>query len=465
MNIAADSEALLDRAAMLIAGGREAAAWPVLEAARNPASGRWAELAGLVQLRADRLDAARDILDSGIIAAPDNAGLRLLRAEVLQRLGHLTEALGDAAEGVILDRGNATAKALLGTLLLQAGQVRDALTCLAEAAAAEPTRAAFRCGLAAAHEAAGDPARAANCLEDAIAAIPHDLALRNDAVLLAVRHRRFSDAVSLAKAARAAGIADACLFGLLGHSLSSLGRHAEAADAYRDALKLGPDDPYVRHLVAAAGIVPDAPHAPAEYVRTVFDGYAPRFEAHLLSLGYRVPGLLRAALLRHRAGPFLETLDLGCGTGLMGVVLADLAPASLIGVDLSPAMLRQAQTKGLYAALHEAEIGAFLRGTTARFPLILAADVLCYFGDLSDILSLIAARLAPGGLFLASLEETQDVPGWRLGPAGRYAHHADYLRHCATHAGVAVLEITRESLRQEAGADVAGLIVVVEAST
>jgi len=465
MNIAADSETLLDRAAALIAAGREAAAWPVLEAIRDPSSGRWAELAGLVQLRADRLDAARDILDSGIMAAPDNAALRLLRAEVLQRLGRLTEALGDAAEGVILDRRNATAKAVLGTLLLQTGHAQDALTCLVEAAAAEPTRAAFRCGLAAAHEAAGDPARAAASLQDAIAAIPYDLALRNDAVLLAVRHRRFSDAVSLAQAARAAGIADACLFGLLGHSLSTLGRHAEAADAYRDALKLGPDDPYVRHLVAAAGILPDSPRAPAEYVRTVFDGYAPRFEAHLLSLGYRVPGLLRAALLRHRAAPFPESLDLGCGTGLMGVVLADLAPASLIGVDLSPAMLRQARAKGLYAALHETEIAEFLRGTTARFPLIVAADVLCYFGDLSEILPLIAARLVPGGLFLASLEEARDAAGWHLGPAGRYAHCADYLRRCATEGGLAVREITRESLRQEAGTDVAGLIVVAEAST
>ncbi len=56
-----------------------------------------------------------------------------------------------------------------------------------------------------------------------------------------------------AEEAHAAGVADACLFGLKGHALSSLGRHAEAAEAYAEALKLGPDDPYVRHLVAASG--------------------------------------------------------------------------------------------------------------------------------------------------------------------------------------------------------------------
>ena len=77
--------------------------------------------------------------------------------------------------------------------------------------------------------------------------------LRNAAVLLSLRRRDFATAVRLAEQARIAGVADAILFGLKGHALSGLGRHAEAADAYAEALKLDPDDRYVRHLVAAAG--------------------------------------------------------------------------------------------------------------------------------------------------------------------------------------------------------------------
>lgn len=466
MDVLTDPDMLLDRAAELIAAGRAEAAWPVLQAAAEPRTARWSELSGLLHLRAGQLERARVILDEAIIEHAGHGGLRRLRADVLQRLGELTAALGDAAEAVILDRADATAKALLGALLLQAGQVDDAIACLGEAVVDMPARPSFRRGLAAALEAAGLVDEAAEALRAGIAAMPADLALRNEAVLLAVRRQAFEQANALAEAARADGVVDACLFGLKGHALSSLGRHAEAAEAYQEALKLGPDDPYVRHLVAASGLLPGAARAPEEYVRAVFDGYASRFEAHLLGLGYRVPGLLRAGLLRHLpgTGALPRMLDLGCGTGLMGVVFSDLASDGLVGVDLSPGMLAEARVKGLYSALHEADILTFLRGATEQYGAILAADVLCYFGDLSEVLTGISLRLAPGGLLLASLEELTGAEGqgWRLGRQGRYAHDAGWVRARVEAAGLVVRELAREKLRQEAGGDVAGLVLVAE---
>ena len=70
--------------------------------------------------------------------------------------------------------------------------------------------------------------------------------------------------------------------------------------------------------------------APEGYVTALFDGDAPYFEAALLSLGYRVPGLIRRAVERllpavvAGAAPLGPVLDLGCGTGLAGVALSDL---------------------------------------------------------------------------------------------------------------------------------------------
>ena len=122
--------------------------------------------------------------------------------------------------------------------------------------------------------------------------VPASVTVRNAAILLCIRRRDFRQAAWLAEQARSLGVADACTFGMKGHALSSLGHHDEAALAYQDALKLGPEDPYVRHLAASSGGGPDSKRAPEEYIRTVFDGYADRFESHLISLGYGIPGAI-----------------------------------------------------------------------------------------------------------------------------------------------------------------------------
>jgi cytochrome c-type biogenesis protein CcmH/NrfG len=49
-----------------------------------------------------------------------------------------------------------------------------------------------------------------------------------------------------------------------GHALSSLGDHDQAVSAYQEALKLAPEDPYVRHLVVAATAMPGSKRAPEE---------------------------------------------------------------------------------------------------------------------------------------------------------------------------------------------------------
>jgi predicted TPR repeat methyltransferase len=233
--------------------------------------------------------------------------------------------------------------------------------------------------------------------------------------------------------------------------------------------------------------MPDAERAPAEYLKAVFDGYADRFEQHLIGLGYRIPGLIRGALIEHlsldpaadgesrRIGP---VLDLGCGTGFMGVVLSDLPLGPLAGVDISAGMLRQAAAKNLYDTLHEADLEAFLAGTTHDSAVLIAADVLIYFGALEKVLSLAHAALRPHGLFLFSVEEMSPdfvapdsvaraddciaARGWRLHRQGRYCHTREYLQNAAAEAGFAVLELRRETVRHEATAPVPGLFAVLE---
>jgi predicted TPR repeat methyltransferase len=285
--------------------------------------------------------------------------------------------------------------------------------------------------------------------------------------MAAMRAQDFARAVDLAEAARRAGAADACVFGLLGHALSILGRHADASEAYVEALKLAPEDVYVRHLVRASGLLPQSTRAPAAYVEAVFDGYADRFESHLIDLGYRVPGLIRNALRAHwpDSVPIGSVLDLGCGTGLVAVALSDFAIGRLTGVDLSSAMLAEARAKGLYHDLVHADLADMLTDSSERWDIILAADVLNYFGDLDAVLAGVASRLRSGGRFVASFELLScgdDAPceNWRLHTQGRFAHAAAYVAGAACAAGLQVVSFAEESLRCETGVAVNGLLAV-----
>lgn len=49
-------------------------------------------------------------------------------------------------------------------------------------------------------------------------------------------------------------------------------------------------------------------------------------------------------------------LDVGCGTGIVGVALADRGCATVDGIDISLAMLDQARTKAVYRSLLEADL-------------------------------------------------------------------------------------------------------------
>ncbi|MBN8875517.1 MAG: methyltransferase domain-containing protein [Rhodospirillales bacterium] len=472
----ADADALMQKAAMLLEAGRPGAARPLLVAARRLGSGSpgLAQLSARLAIQDGTLDEARIELDEAVARAPDHAGLRVSRAEIRHRLGDLDGATRDAAEAVILNRADPVAKGLLGVLMLELGRASEAIACLTEAVEDAPADPTFREALAGAHAAAGDLDAALAVLQHGIAAVPANVALRNAAVLLCIRRRDFSQADRLSEAARGAGIADACTFGLRGHALSSLGRHAEAATAYAEALKLGPADPYVRHLAAAAGHVPGETRAPAAYLETVFDGYAERFETHLISLGYRVPGVIRRLLSAHPRIQEGETLgpvlDLGCGTGLLALVLGDLPVGPITGVDLSGRMLAQAAAKGLYATLRQDDVLTVLAEDGDRWPLILAGDVVCYFGALEELMQGVHARLEPGGWFVFSTEELLahadgTLPGdgrWALLRQGRYVHHADYLAACAATAGFHTRVFERGVIRWEADMPVNGFFVVLE---
>ena len=450
---------------------RPAEALPVLDRLRalSGEAGAAEALRAEALLQLARFEEA-DAAAAAALAAELNSARHLqLRARAQLALGRRREGIGTAASAVMADPSDPAARALLGLALMEEGRLEEAIYFLGLAFRADPANPMIQLRLGQAFMRAGRHEAAAELLAHCAALAPDLPGLAAMRAMNALAAGNTEEAIALARAGIERSGPDAGLYSVLAHAPESAGRREEAAPAFRAAARLAPHDPYLAHL--AATMAGEAPEMATEgYVARLFDSYASRFEASLLALGYRVPGLVRRAVERAwpdvaagrvRLGP---VLDLGCGTGLVGAALHDLLGEVLVGVDLSRRMLAEAAAKGIYTELRHAEIEAALAAERGTYALIVAADVLCYFGRLDTVLPLCRARLSPGGLVIFSVERGAPGSGYRLGAQGRYAHAPDLVRSSLAEAGLEALEWREEDLRSDHGRPVPGLLVVARAA-
>ncbi|MEM9063411.1 MAG: methyltransferase domain-containing protein [Pseudomonadota bacterium] len=248
-----------------------------------------------------------------------------------------------------------------------------------------------------------------------------------------------------------------------GLDLEKAGDLDGAEAAYREVLVLDPDDHGgVSVRLAAMGRLAAPERAPDAYVATLFDQNAVNFDDMLVDqLGYAVPMMVREKLEPLAPGPYPKLLDLGCGTGLTGVSLADWCE-HVTGVDLSEAMLDEAHERGVYDDLYVAEACDFLEGAEdGPWDMIAATDVLPYIGDLSRFFAGCAGQLRPGGLLVVSCESEPDqVADYLVGAKHRFAHARGYLSGLLESHGFASLAFDPITVRYDEGAPVPGYLVV-----
>lgn len=200
-------------------------------------------------------------------------------------------------------------------------------------------------------------------------------------------------------------------------------------DYLERALKVDVNDSISRHMLNAIAGITQAQSTP-DYAQNLFNNYALYYDQHMQGpLQYSIPSHIGRLLHQLPLKVIDKALDLGCGTGLTGISLRDFSK-HLTGVDIAEKMLIHAKEKGIYDKLVQDELINFLQEDKNRYDLIVAADVIPYFGDLKELIQLVSNHLTKEGYFIFTTEINENNP-WFLESSARFSHQPQYVNALA----------------------------------
>ncbi|WP_018688010.1 methyltransferase domain-containing protein [Ahrensia kielensis] len=253
------------------------------------------------------------------------------------------------------------------------------------------------------------------------------------------------------------------------------GQPEKAADLYAKCLSMDPSDMCGASVRLASLGLGEAPlKAPDAYVATLFDQHADDFDDILTGqLQYAVPMQVAEYLAANAPGPYQRMLDLGCGTGLSGMMLLDMC-VHATGVDLSENMIDKADERACYDELFVNEAVHYLQEWSKSeapehqpFDLLVATDVLPYIGALEDLFDGLKSNAAPNAKLVFSAEtlpyDMMEGKDWHITPNQRFAHSKTYLQAMCERAGFSEVELFQDiTVRLEQGAPIPGYLVIAQ---
>ncbi len=422
-------------------------------------------LLGLLAAQYRDFERAHDLIRLAIVANPDEAIFHNNLANVCVERGDLPAAEALYRRAIELDGSRLDAMSNLGLLLGNTRRPEDAERLLRQVVELDPANPDWRQNLAGLYLRLGRDNEALAQCDEGLVVAPRNRVLR----------------------------------GLLATAYLQLGMTGKATAVLRAWIASEPEDPYPRHHLAACTGQQVPARAPDAYVTGMFDSFARSFDAKLADLSYQAPALVAAEVARLVGVPAkaLRVLDVGCGTGLCGPLLAPFAQA-LTGVDLSEGMLRKAVERRLYDQLIQGELVAYLASQPAAYDLVISADTLCYFGDLTPFAVAALGAVRDGGSLVFTVEahgaaaapeqamapaaqggathaqhtteggsaaRDADLPDYVLRRHGRYSQSRGYVLATLRGAGWGDVEAQAVILRTECGKPVEGWLVAARATS
>jgi predicted TPR repeat methyltransferase len=424
--------------------------------------------ANLGQLRAieadigaGRLREAAAAIDGLARIAPSDARVYLAGAALARVSGNLPGEIESLRRADALAPQRPRVRLELAKALARAGNHAEALQAANAVVDMAPADlVALEVAVAIAN-AAGDMATMQRHLQSASAIRPNDASIQRALGKCLADRGLHAEAIAHWRAVLAVSPDDALAWGWLGGCLIELDRKQEAREALKRGLELLPGEPTLEfHLAIASGETPLT--QPKEIMQELFDKYAPRFDAELVgALKYRVPRRVADFISQRSPALDVSILDLGCGTGLLGVYLGPVSGA-FVGVDLAAKMLERAALHHIYTELRQTDLLDELRSTsTSTYDYVTANDVFVYVGDVSEVIPAAFTAIRPGGSLVFSCETAHESENSLvMRPSKRYAHTISSIQAFCRDAGFASCVFEAIDLRYERASPIPGFIAI-----
>ena len=348
---------------------------------------------GLLAKQSKKYDISKKLLEKVIQINPNLAEARNNLGLLYQELGEYQKAINCYQKAVQINPNLAEPHSNLGLLYRELGEYQKAINCYQKVVQINPNLAEARNNLGLSYQELGEYQKAINCYQKAIHLYNHALVL-NPNNLRAYNNREI-------------------------------------------ALHL---------LNSQAGVTTKT--ASEDYIKTLFDDYAKRFDHHLTTiLDYKVPQFLINSLYTLIGSDLIfdNVIDLGCGTGLSGKEFRPISKR-LVGIDLSPKMIEIAEGKRIYDLIENIEVNKYLETKSEKYDLFIATDLLIYVGDPTQLFSNISKTSKAKAIFLFSTESTQDKD-YILTNQGRYAHSEEYIHRLAKLNKFTILNVENATIR------------------
>jgi predicted TPR repeat methyltransferase len=143
-----------------------------------------------------------------------------------------------------------------------------------------------------------------------------------------------------------------------------------------------------------------------EEAKDLYRDWAGSYDQHLeRGLRYVAPTVIAQMLSVAEPDHRVRVLDVGCGTGLVGVSLSKLGFVQLDGLDFSSQMLDEARRKGVYRKLIHADLNESLDLAPSTYGAAISCGTFTHGHVDANALDRIARLLKPGAIFACTIHQ------------------------------------------------------------